>query len=121
MDMAELWYWVYEHPSFLLDDIWYALPEALDVQYVRVNPETMSIEDDNKLNTLVQCWLEFGPVIHYPEKADGVESTIIPVHDINLDCGGDTFESAFRKLCQNILSHYGDYDRSDESQALVQG
>ena len=54
---------------------------CLDIEVVKVNPLTKCIEDDENLNTEVNVWLECGKY-----------SKNIRWHDINLDCGADTFE-----------------------------
>ena len=72
--------------------------ECLRVEVVKVNPNTMEIDLDNSKNTKVQVWLEFGGVF-YNETFNCFQS----YHDINLDCGADTFEQAIielAKLCK---------------------
>ena len=64
---------------------------------VKVNPQTNEIDDDPSKNTKVQVWLEHGPY-------EGFEHT----HDINLDCGGDTFEEAIIRLAELVKLHYPD-------------
>ncbi len=77
--------------------------KCLEVEVVRVNPATMKIEDNKILNTKTQVWLECGPFV------DG-EIT----HDIDLDCGDDTFEIAIVELAELVRKHYSD----NESYAL---
>ena len=114
MDMAELWDWLYMHPKFYCDAQYEALPRNLDINYVRVNPDTMTVDDDTTKNTLVDVWLEFGPWGYLDEDWFGSQEEHdrwVPSHDINLDCGGADFEEAFRNLCNLVLEHYGDYER----------
>ena len=57
----------------------------------------MKIEDNKVLNTKVQVWLECGPFV------DGAIT-----HDIDLDCGDDTFEIAIVELAELVRKHYSD-------------
>ena len=68
-------------------------------EIVKVNPETNAIDDDSTKNTKVQVWLEHGP---YDKEWGGC------THDIDLDCGGDTFEEAIIKLAELVKGKYGD-------------
>lgn len=116
MNMAELWEWLQGHPDYVLDEFWEALPLALSVDFVMVNPHTLSIDQDKNLNTKVQCWLEFGKMTYrdyllFGENEIPPESDPSPIHDVDLDCGGDTFEEAFRSLCLLVLDKDGDYER----------
>lgn len=113
MDMAELWDWLRLHEDFVVPyhnvrDFWHSLDQCLVVDYQKVNPDTDCIDDDPAKNTKVDCWLEFGP-LEPSEDENRIEPFL--AHDINLDCGGDTFEEAFRNLCNLVLEHYGDYER----------
>jgi hypothetical protein len=110
MNMAELWLWLQEHPVYVLDGIWEALPCALYVQYVSINPKTLLIDKDDTKNTKVRCWLEFGQIEYQTDPQTG-ETITRTNHDIDLDCGGDTFEEAFRTLCLRVLKKDGDYAR----------
>jgi len=71
--------------------------QCLDIEVVKINPKTDSIDDDKTLNTKVQIWLEAGPYIgkHH-------------AHDIDLDCGADTFEEAIIELASLVKQYYGD-------------
>lgn len=77
--------------------------EALTIAVVKVNPLTDAIGDDNNLNTKTQIWLECGPWEELPEHEwHGY------VHDIDLDCGGDTFEDAIVALANLVHEKYGE-------------
>ena len=78
--------------------------ESLDIEVVKVDPKTKRIEDERTRNTLTQVWLECGP--RYKGKTD---DPFPPVwtHDIDLDCGGDTFEAAIIRLAELVLKKYG--------------
>ena len=73
------------------NDLWFEI--------VKVNPETNAIDDDPHKNTKVQIWLEHGPY-----DAEWGACT----HDIDLDCGGDTFEEAIINLAKLVEEKYGD-------------
>lgn len=66
---------------------------------VKVNPDTYAVEDDDTKNTKVRIWLECGG----PDDEYGGF-----VHDIDLDCGGDTFEEAIIELAKLVKKHYTD-------------
>jgi len=71
--------------------------QCLDIDVVKVNPDTNTIDDNKELNTKVQIWLEAGPYLgkHF-------------AHDIDLDCGGNTFEEAIIELASLVKQKYGD-------------
>ena len=70
---------------------------CLDIEVVKVNPITKAIDDNKDLNTETNVWLECGKYIKY-----------IPWHDMDLDCGGRTFEEAIIELANLVQEHYGD-------------
>lgn len=72
---------------------------GLWTEVVKVNPETNEVDDDRAKNTKVQVWLEHGPY----DKEWGSTT-----HDIDLDCGGDTFEEAIVKLASLVKKSYTD-------------
>lgn len=72
---------------------------CLETDVVKVNPETMAIDDDESKNTLVQVWLECGP---------WDEEDNIPCHDYDLDCYGNTFEEAVIELAKLVKEKYGE-------------
>jgi hypothetical protein len=124
MDVCELWAWLQEHPAYVLPsggcpNFWQALPMALDVDFVHVDPITRTVEDDPARNTHVKCWLEMGSLF-FEEICGTDEDGEMRLatepscyHDIELDSGGDTFEEAFRTLCLKVLEQDGDYERGE--------
>lgn len=76
--------------------------KCLSVEVVKVNPKTEIIDYDNKKESKTQVWLEFGP-IEYEEYSS---NNVIPVHDCNLDCSGDTFEEAIINLANLVKLYY---------------
>ena len=119
-DFYDAWQYVSTHPANSLDHKRksfhenYFMNGCLDMAVVKVNPETNEIEiNESKrhLNTKTQIWLEYGEV-YKDENTNKIEFC----HDIELDCGGDTFEEAIIKLANNIknLKYYHDMEINDE-------
>lgn len=69
--------------------------ECLDIEVVKINPKTKSIDDNAALNTETEIWLECGPYYN------GI------THDVDLDCGGKTFEEAIINLRNLVEKKYG--------------
>ena len=70
-------------------------------------------DDDSRLNTKTEIWLEYGECL-YDEETDLVQIR----HNIDLDCGGATFEEAIINLANKLYNHpeytkYRDY-KEDE-------
>lgn len=95
MDFYTAWNFLQEHKIFndrFSYDLWFEI--------VKVDPKTNAIDyQDTTKNTKVQVWLEHGPY-----DAEWGACT----HDIDLDCGGDTFEEAIIKLAKLVEGKYGD-------------
>ena len=66
---------------------------CLDIDVVKVNPETMAMDDNDKNNTKIQIWIETG---------NWHKESSTWCHDIFLDCGGDTFEDAIIELAKLV-------------------
>lgn len=84
---------------------------TLDIAIVKVNPKKHRIENDHKLNTQIEIWLESGPWLRL-EDMDENERKLFseegcPTHDYRLDCGGPTFEKALVKLATLVRKYYG--------------
>ena len=94
--------------------------EALDIEVVRVNPKSNSIDDDKSKNTATRIWLECGQVEDPMSEKDDLQREFacgqgsdsleygILSHDIRLDCGAKTFEKAIIKLAKLVKKHYGE-------------
>jgi hypothetical protein len=107
----------------------YRFDLALDIDVVKVNPETGQIDDDPAKNTLPQVWLECGPWeadLYKDEDPELREETYkeIPedkrggfTHDTNLDCGGDTFEDAIIALAELVKLNYDNPEATQDTQA----
>ena len=100
-EFYDAWMFLCGHPIFVNKDDpthdaseWY-FTRNLDIEVVKVNPETDEIDDIKTKNTKTSVWLECGT------NKD---------HDIDLDCGGDTFEEAIIKLAELVKRKYGDYN-----------
>lgn len=68
---------------------------CLDIGVAKVNPKTNSIDNSFNKNTKVEVWLECGP---WDKECR--------IHDIDLDCGGNTFEEAIVKLADLVKNKY---------------
>jgi hypothetical protein len=94
MDFYTAWNFLNEHKMFnglFCNCLW--------TEVVKVNPENNTIEDDKSKNTKTQVWLEHGP---WEEEWGSC------THDIDLDCGGDTFEEAIINLATLVKKYYKD-------------
>ena len=93
MDFYTSWKFLEGHKAF---NEYFSL--GLYVEVVKVNPVTNEIDDDATKNTKVQVWLECGTYV----ETNGL------IHDIDLDCGGDTFEEAIIELAKLVKKYYSD-------------
>lgn len=119
-DFYDAWEYVSSHPANSIDRKKrsfhknYFFNGCLYMTVVKVNPETNKIEiteDRKHLNTKTQIWLEYGEVYK-----DANTTEIDFCHDINLDCGADTFEEAIVDLANNMKNskHYRDMEKDDD-------
>ena len=92
----DAWWFLEEHPMFEDEYNLSHFLDCLDVHVAKVNPKTCEVDDDNVLNTKVEIWLEMG---RYDKTCRW--------HDIDLDCGGDTYEEAIIQLANNVKDQYG--------------
>ena len=74
---------------------------CLDIDVQKINPKTNKIDDNEKLNTKVEVWLECGRYV-----IDEHFDSPIHEHDIRLDCGGNTFEEAIIGLANLVRKYY---------------
>lgn len=89
--------WLEDHPVLNKFEIRHGnFVHSLLIEVVKVNPDTNEIDDNDSLNTKVNIWLEAGsPVCH----GAGVWGW---THDLNWDCGGETFEEAIIELQKKV-------------------
>lgn len=99
MDFYESFYFLKHHRIFRGRFL-----EGLDIAVVKVSPKTKRVEDDTSENTLTQVWLEAGPLSN--EKSTGMHQPVW-THDLELDCGGNSFEEAICHLAERVLKKYG--------------
>lgn len=110
----DAWSYLNNHELFLNELGISDFANSIDIEVVKVNPETMEISDNDDENTKVQVWLECnfydGEYYH---------------HDLDLDCGGDTFEEAIVNLAELVYKKYDlninckDDDISEEFNELL--
>ena len=86
-DFYEAFHFLNEHPYFEEEFL-----SCLDVSVVKVCPETKCVEEDLSLNTMTNVWLEAGKPGY---------------HDLELDCGGETYEEAIVELANRVYYTYG--------------
>lgn len=91
-DFYEAYHYLREHSMFQGN-----FERCLDIEVVKVNPTTKEIDDNFELNTETNVWLECGQY-----------SKFINIHDLDLDCGGKTFEEAICTLANLVQKNYGD-------------
>jgi len=117
-DFYQAWWFLEAHPIFQRKmSAGFQTPDfqgALDIHVARVDPKTHIIDfNDDAKNTLTQVWLECGPwedAEDFLPKGEVGTSGFMGAftHDINLDCGGDTFEKAIVELANLVVKHYGE-------------
>ena len=122
-DVVDAWNFLRQHPYYAIpykyEDQWYfceGFEVALSIEYVRINPITNTIEDDAKLNTQNNIWLESG---HWWIETDLIASSQHG-HDTTLDLGAKSFEKAIIKLAKLVYKEYGNlnvYDYFDRSES----
>lgn len=80
--------------KIILEDSYFY--NSLTIEVVKVNPETMRIDDTKERNTKTQIWLECGE----PYYEDG--HIFWNNHNPDYDVGGDTFEQAIIKMANKV-------------------
>jgi hypothetical protein len=103
-DFYEAYNFLKEHPMVHYNKINY-FSRCLDIDVVKINPQTNSIDDDSSKNTKTEVWLEFGKYDLF-EVYEG-KSMESAQHDYDLDCGADTFEKAIIELANLVFEKYG--------------
>ncbi len=113
LNFYDSWRWLGDHPAFQ-DEIGHSyFSHCLDIHVAKINPHTGMVEDDLQKNTAVEIWLEAGCYNTEAEITDGVESGFCLgecCHDLDLDCGGVSFEEAICHLALLVKEHYGEYN-----------
>ena len=98
-DFYKAWHYLANHKHFEDKRSPLTFEECLDIDVVKVNPSTKSVDDNEKLNTETNVWLECGKMV-FDKNVGGM----IMSHDIRMDCGAETFEKAIIKLA-NIVEN----------------
>lgn len=122
-EFYDAWWWLQNHPAFYRQAFWARGQDepgffsGLDISVQKVNPLTGRIDDNKALNTQVEFWLENGPWMRTDDPANGIPEDMlgdgeIHSHDINLDCGGLTYEEALLNMAKLVREHYGDYPQT---------
>lgn len=93
----EAFHYLLNHPYFKGEFV-----PALEIEVVKVNPETDCIDDDRSKNTDVRVWLECGTVVDSPSDCFCSRYS----HNYLLDCGGNTFEEAIIRLAALVQENY---------------
>lgn len=75
-----------------------------DFEFVYVNPETETIEDDDSLNTAFRIWVESGPYVQ--DHMD--ENVWCKGWDHRLDCGGPDMETVLLNLANLVEKYYNE-------------
>ncbi|KKQ98992.1 MAG: hypothetical protein UT24_C0029G0004 [Candidatus Woesebacteria bacterium GW2011_GWB1_39_12] len=96
---TEAWWFIQDHP--LMEKLHTGIMQCLDILVAKVNPATGHVDKDESKNTETEVWLEFG----FPER-DEILGQMVPTHDIDLDCGAETFEESIVILANLIRSKY---------------
>ena len=103
MNFYDSYMYLFHHDMFKDKREYGHFESCVDIYVAKVNPLTNEKEfgDCAYLNTKVEIWLETG---EYSEKGMN--------HDIDLDCGGDTYEEAIIELARLVKENYGDKDKT---------
>ena len=109
-------WWLYEHRAWKIEVHGHLFSHAwtcVDIRFNYVDPETLTIEDDETRNTHFEIWLEAGPMFDqasdtssgFPPPEGGWEnhpSRWIRSHDPDLDCGAADLETALLRLANLV-------------------
>lgn len=71
--------------------------DCLKFKVIKINPESLKIDDNISLNTKTQILMECGPLVNGEMRKDE-----------DLSCGDDTFETTIIELAELVRSFYSD-------------
>jgi len=126
-DKKEIIEWVEDHAlwSYPLENgsVWQDFHDCVDIGFAYVNPETLSIDEDESKNTLFQVWLEGGGWFdasledhlvenNRPDEGWNENNKWWNSHDIRLDVGANDLETALVLLAKKVAEYY-DTDGSE--------
>ena len=77
--------------------------DSVTIMVVKCNPENSHIEEDETLNTKTEVWVELGKRGWPKHPTDPPTTWDHHWHDVDLDCGADTYEQAI--ITAAILVH----------------
>lgn len=117
-NFTDAWFFLLYHPAFKNKYGVERFRDCLCIDLGIVNPLTRNIDYDENLNTKVEVWLECGMWLEKENFSEDEMQHIKPegesVHDVNLDCGANTFKQAIIILAKKVLKYYGDYNNNDQ-------
>jgi hypothetical protein len=85
-----------------------AIEENLSIFYTLVDDKG-EVNDDRTKNVNPECWLELGHLEWGYMSEWDTSTALMPFHDVELDCGGPTFDEALIELANLTFKHYGNY------------
>lgn len=107
-DFYEAYHFCYNHCMFNHC----VVSNTMCIEVVKVSPKSNMIVKDKSKNTSTRVWLEWGPFCFY-------DGTLEGYHDIDLDCGGNTYEEAIIELANLIKKKYGDGNPDSKEGRLI--
>ncbi len=107
-DFYDAWRFLNDHRIF--DYHGSHFDRCLQIEVIKVNPDTKKEEKDASYNIETRIWFECGPYLR-PEELRAEERAHFPHGapsiDTDLLCGGATFEEAIVALAQLVQEKYG--------------
>ena len=88
------WWFLFNHKMFQNEYSESKFNHCLSIEVVKVNPITNAIDDISFLNTKTQVWLEIGEY-----------NPLYRNHEVEFDCGADTYELAIIELAKLVLDN----------------
>ena len=114
MDFFDSWWFLIEHPMIKDERGVSCFRSCLDIDVIKVNPDTLRVDEEQVKNTLVVFSLEFGPWIKASDQTESERSLFpygLPAHDYELDCRSPNFEDAVIQLASLVQAKYGTYEQ----------
>lgn len=105
MTTADKYWWIQGHVAFLNPDM---VECTIEITPHNVCPDTERVERYEFLNTKTQYWIELIVPYEDTESNEWVSS-----HEIDMDCGGWTYDEAIDNLYDLVLKKYGAYTEEE--------
>lgn len=102
---ADKYWWIQGHVAFLNVDM---IECTIEITPHNVCPLTERIERYEFLNTKTQYWVELIAPWQDPDSKEWFSS-----HEVDLDCGGWSYDEAIDNLYQLVLKKYGPYTEEE--------